>query len=79
MVALVLAGCTQSQLNGFLPGFNGKTPVTNHTERVSGLWVTSWIVLLLVGLVVYGVFGFASDALVRLLERRVLSWRRTLA
>ena len=54
MVALVLAGCTQSQLNGFLPGFDGKTPVTNHTERVSGLWVTSWIVLLLVGLVVWG-------------------------
>lgn len=54
LVALVLAGCTQSQLNGFLPGFNGKTPVTNHTERVSGLWVTSWIVLLLVGFVVWG-------------------------
>ncbi|HWD63265.1 MAG TPA: cytochrome c oxidase subunit II [Humibacter sp.] len=53
-VALVLAGCTQSQLNGFLPGFDGKTPVTNHTGRVSGLWVTSWIVLLLVGLVVWG-------------------------
>lgn len=35
--------------------------------------------IILVGLVVYGVFGFASDALVRLLERRVLSWRRTLA
>ena len=53
-VALVLAGCTQSQLNGFLPGFDGKTPVTNHTARVSGLWVTSWIVLLLVGLIVWG-------------------------
>jgi len=35
--------------------------------------------IILVGLVVYGVFGFTSDALVRLLERRVLSWRRTLA
>jgi sulfonate transport system permease protein len=35
--------------------------------------------IILVGLVVYGVFGFVSDALVRLLERRVLSWRRTLA
>ncbi|WP_341994427.1 ABC transporter permease [Microbacterium sp. LWH7-1.2] len=35
--------------------------------------------IILVGLVVYGVFGFASDALVRLLERKVLSWRRTLA
>ncbi|WP_456286253.1 ABC transporter permease [Microbacterium sp. JZ70] len=34
--------------------------------------------IILVGLVVYGAFGFASDALVRLLERRTLSWRRTL-
>jgi len=35
--------------------------------------------IIVVGLVVYGVFGFVSDALVRLLERKVLSWRRTLA
>ncbi|MFC7501768.1 ABC transporter permease, partial [Nocardioides sp. GCM10030258] len=35
--------------------------------------------IILVGLVVYGIFGFTSDSLVRLLERRVLSWRRTLA
>lgn len=35
--------------------------------------------IILVGLVLYGVFGFASDALVRLVERRVLSWRSTIA
>ncbi|MFI9812746.1 ABC transporter permease [Saccharothrix variisporea] len=34
--------------------------------------------VILVGLVVYGLFGFTSDALLRLVERRVLSWRRTL-
>lgn len=34
--------------------------------------------IILVGLVVYGIFGFVSDALVRLLERKVLAWRRTL-
>lgn len=34
--------------------------------------------VIVVGLLVYGVFGFASDTLIRLLERRVLSWRRTL-
>jgi len=34
--------------------------------------------IILVGLVLYGVFGFASDALVRLVERRVLSWRSTI-
>jgi cytochrome c oxidase subunit 2 len=28
--------------------------VTNHTERVSGLWTTSWIVLLAVGLITWG-------------------------
>ncbi|MET9727656.1 ABC transporter permease [Streptomyces zaomyceticus] len=35
--------------------------------------------VIVVGLVAYGVFGFASDALVRAIERRALSWRRTLA
>jgi cytochrome c oxidase subunit 2 len=50
-----LAGCTTAQLNGFLPGFvAGEKPVTNHTDRVSGLWVTSWIVLLVVGIIVWG-------------------------
>jgi sulfonate transport system permease protein len=31
-----------------------------------------------VGLAIYGIWGFASDLVVRLIERRVLSWRRTL-
>lgn len=35
--------------------------------------------VILVGLVVYAGLGLASDGLVRLLERRLLSWRRTLA
>ncbi|WP_067846096.1 ABC transporter permease [Nocardia lijiangensis] len=35
--------------------------------------------VILVGLAVYGVFGLASDAGIRLLERKVLSWRRTIA
>jgi sulfonate transport system permease protein len=35
--------------------------------------------VILVGLAVYGIFGFASDAVIRILERKVLSWRRTLA
>ncbi|MFS8197171.1 ABC transporter permease [Streptomyces sp. CWNU-52B] len=34
--------------------------------------------VILVGLLIYGVFGLASDSAVRLVERRVLSWRRTL-
>lgn len=47
----VLAGCTQDQLRGFLPGDPG---ITNHTDRIAGLWSTSWIVLLVVGLITWG-------------------------
>ncbi|GGX54782.1 ABC transporter permease [Streptomyces fructofermentans] len=35
--------------------------------------------VILVGLLIYGIFGLASDTAVRLVERRVLSWRRTLS
>lgn len=32
----------------------GEPGITNHTDGITGLWVTSWIVLLLVGIVVWG-------------------------
>jgi sulfonate transport system permease protein len=35
--------------------------------------------IIVVGLVLYGVLGLASDGAVRLVQRRALSWRRTLA
>lgn len=35
--------------------------------------------IIVVGLIVYGLLGLSSDALVRLLEKSVLTWRRTLA
>ena len=35
--------------------------------------------VMLVGLVVYAFLGLTSDAAVRLLEKKTLSWRRTLA
>jgi sulfonate transport system permease protein len=35
--------------------------------------------IIIVGLAVYGLFGLATDSAVRLLERRALSWRRTLS
>ncbi|MFG2953149.1 ABC transporter permease [Streptomyces sp. NPDC048291] len=35
--------------------------------------------IILVGLLIYGVFGLVSDTVVRVVERRVLSWRRTLS
>ena len=50
-IAIVLAGCTPQQLRGYLPGEPG---ITNHTDEITGLWVTSWIVLLLVGVLVWG-------------------------
>ena len=50
-LSLILAGCTQAQLIGYLPTTPG---TTNHVNMVIGLWVTSWIVLLCVGLIVWG-------------------------
>lgn len=35
--------------------------------------------IIIVGLAVYGSLGFASDGAIRFVERRTLSWRRTLA
>ncbi|MCX5064341.1 ABC transporter permease [Micromonospora lupini] len=35
--------------------------------------------VIIVGLVLYGLLGLLSDGLVRLVQRRTLSWRRTLA
>lgn len=61
--AITLAGCTPSQLNGFLPGFTEDgTPATNHTEMVSGLWVNSWLVLLAVGVITWALMGWAAIA-----------------
>ncbi len=60
---MVLAGCTPTELNGFLPGFvEGGPAATNQTERVSDLWVNSWIVLLAVGLITWGLMGWAVVA-----------------
>jgi len=59
VVSIVLAGCTQQQLQGYLPGDPG---VTNHTGRIIGLWTTSWIVLLAVGLVTWGLIIWAAVA-----------------
>jgi cytochrome c oxidase subunit 2 len=54
---IALAGCTQEQLNGFLPTEPG---TTNHVDSVIGLWVTSWIVLLGVGVVTWGLILWAA-------------------
>jgi cytochrome c oxidase subunit 2 len=56
-VAVVLAGCTQAQLQGWMPG---DPETTNHTSRIIGLWVTSWIVLLIVGVITWGLILWAA-------------------
>ncbi len=56
-IAIVLAGCTQEQLQGWLPG---NPNVTNHTSGIIGLWTTSWIVLLVVGLITWGLVIWAA-------------------
>lgn len=54
---LLLTGCSAEQARmGYLPG-DGK--VTNHTSSIVGLWTTSWIVLLIVGVISWGLLGFA--------------------
>ena len=61
--AAALAGCTPTELNGFLPGFTEDgVPTTDKTEMVSGLWVNSWIVLLAVGVVTWGLMLWAMIA-----------------
>ena len=55
--ALALAGCTQQQLQGWLPG---DPDTTNHTSSIIGLWTTSWIVLLAVGVVTWGLIIWAA-------------------
>jgi len=58
-ISVILAGCTQAQLQGWLPG---DAETTNHTGRVIGLWVTSWIVLLAVGVLTWGLVIWAAVA-----------------
>lgn len=53
---LLLTGCSPELQRGFLPDSAG---VTNHTDRIIGLWTTSWIVLLGVGVVSWGLLAWA--------------------
>lgn len=56
---LLLTGCSQQELQGYLPGSGH---VTNHTSSIVGLWVTSWIVLLIVGVISWGLMLWAVIA-----------------
>lgn len=62
-VVVALAGCTQAQLHGFLPGFqDGQKAVTDNAQRISDLWVGSWVVLLVVGVITWSLIVFAAVA-----------------
>ena len=50
VLALVLTGCTQQSMLGWLPTERG---LTNQVDRVIDLWVVSWIVLLIVGVITW--------------------------
>lgn len=58
VAAVILAGCTQAQTIGFLP--EGSVGATNHTDRITALWVNSWIVLLAVGVVTWALIIWAA-------------------
>src|SRR5690606_26963997 len=51
-------GCTQAQTIGFLP--EGSVGATDHTDRITALWVNSWIVLLVVGVVTWVLIIWAA-------------------
>jgi cytochrome c oxidase subunit 2 len=54
--AVLLTGCSPELERGFLPDSWG---VTNHTDRIINLWNTSWIVLMLVGLLSWALMAWA--------------------
>lgn len=53
LFTLVLSGCTPEMRRGFLPGYEDG-PVTNQTDRITNLWVGSWVAALIVGAIVWG-------------------------
>ncbi|WP_225754615.1 cytochrome c oxidase subunit II [Actinotalea sp. Marseille-Q4924] len=54
VVAIAVTGCSTEAQRGWLPGTDDGTQVTNQTERVTNLWVGSWIAALAVGIIVWG-------------------------
>ncbi len=59
-LAIILAGCTPTELAGFLPGWDETgVPATSQTAGITAMWVNSWIVLLGVGVLTWGLIGWA--------------------
>ena len=53
LAALFLSGCTDEQRRGFLPGYSDGE-VTDRTGTITDLWVGAWGVLVIVGLIIWG-------------------------
>ncbi len=53
-LVLVVSGCSEEAQRGFMPGYSDGGPVTNHTDRITNLWVGSWTAALVVGLITWG-------------------------
>lgn len=61
-LVLLLAGCTQQELNGFMPGNpnSGEPSVTNHSDTIATFWTNSWIILMAIGILVWVLIIWAS-------------------
>jgi len=57
--ALLLTGCSQEVQRGWMPGPPG---VTDETERITSLWVGSWIAALAVGVLTWGLIIWCMAA-----------------
>jgi cytochrome c oxidase subunit 2 len=54
---LALSGCSAEQLSrGYLPGTPG---ITNHTDTITNFWNWSWVILLVVGGIAWGLMAYA--------------------
>lgn len=53
-IAVLASGCASDTVQrGYLPGYSDGE-VTNHTEKITTLWVGSWIAALAVGVITWG-------------------------
>jgi len=57
VTTVALAGCTAQMQLGWLPTQPG---TTNQVDRVIGLWVNSWIVLLVIGVITWSLIIWAA-------------------
>ena len=59
VAAVALTGCSQTVQRGWMPGEPG---ITDETDRVTSLWVGSWIAALGVGVLTWGLIIWAMAA-----------------